>query len=326
MRIGIIYPDTPAWPKMKWVHDALVSLPGHDVVRGAGAADFPALSQTCDLLILGHKGLSGRWPNLRDAFPLRKAFVAQWYFDLVAFHKGVPFEKQPYVSNPNHLEMMRACNLVCVKERGLLGEFRKLGINAEYLDQGCAVDVKPIERQEKPEWDVLLWGQGGPAYPERMRDMRDLADAGFKVAWAIQGGSPPKGVEQLPWFHPDMLPDLAGRASLVLSCDKRHDIDSYWSDRLWMALGMGCAVLRRETPGLPDGPFVKYASRGELISKTREILLRSGEQVDYPLNWSPGAIRLGEEARTWCLAQHTLAQRCQDLLKLVAQTATAKAS
>jgi hypothetical protein len=302
---------------MKWVHAALDSLGSHEVIRGKGAADFPELSQSCDLLILGHKGLSGRWPNIRDAFPLRKACVVQWYFDLVSLHKGIPFDRQPYVSNVNHLEMMRACDLVCVKEKGLLDEYRRLGIDAEYLDQGCAVDVKPILRQPEPQWDVLLWGQGGPDYPERTRDARDLADAGFRVAWAIQGGSPPSGVDHLAWCHPDMLPDLAGRASLVLSVDRRHDIEGYWSDRFWMALGMGCCVLRRATPGLPDGPFITYSTRGELISKSREILSRPGDQANTP-RWAPGAIRFGEEARTWCLNNHTLAHRCRELLALVA--------
>jgi len=325
MRIGIIYPDTPAWPKLKWVHDALNSLDGHEIVRGHGSDDFPALSQSCDLLILGHKGVSGRWPNLRDAFPLRKAFVVQLWFDLIAFHKGVAFHNQAYVSNPNHLALMQACDLVCVKEKGLLGEFKNLGIEAAYLDQGCAIDAQPIIRQPEPEWDVLLWGQGGPGYPERTRDIRDLAEAGFKVAWAIQGGSVPRGVEQLPWFHPGLLPDLAGGASLVLSVDKRHDIEGYISDRFWMALGMGCAVLRRSSPGLPDGPFITYSSRGDLISKTREILARPGNEPNTPRS-APGAIRLGEEARSWCLANHTLAHRCRELLQLVAaKTATAQA-
>src|SRR6185436_14984307 len=72
VHVGIIYPDSPNWPKMRWVDEALRTL-GVRVSRAAGAEGFPQLSQECDVVILGHKGIGGRWPNLRDAFPKRKA-------------------------------------------------------------------------------------------------------------------------------------------------------------------------------------------------------------------------------------------------------------
>ncbi|HTI50344.1 MAG TPA: glycosyltransferase [Planctomycetaceae bacterium] len=323
MHVGIIFPETPEWPKMRWVHDALVSL-GHEVSHAPGAQGFPDLSQRCDVLILAHKGLSGRWPNIRDAFPLRKAVVVQWWFDLIAYRE-CPLESQSTFRS--NVDILRAADVVCVKERSLLDEYRSLGVNAHYLDQGCAVDVRECVRSESPRWDVLVWGQGGPAYPERCRDVQTLVAHGYRVAWAMQSGSVPEGVEQLPVCHPDRLPELAGQASCVLSCDRRHDIEGYWSDRFWMALGMGCCVLRRETSGLPEGPFITYGHRGELIDRLQRVFsTRSGDAADAP-RWSPGVLSLGKEARTWCLENHTLAQRCRRMLEIAAaHSATGQAA
>jgi hypothetical protein len=315
VHVGIIYPDQPNWPKMRWVHEALVAL-GHRVDRAHGADGFPRLSQECDVVILGHKGVSGRWPNLRDAFPLRKAFIVQWWFDLIAYQPGVLLSEQSYLSPDNHLPMLQEMDLVCVKERGLLDEFKALGINAAYLDQGCPKSIKPIQRQSEAQWDVLVWGQGGNAYPDRVRDAQALVDTGFRVAWASQGQQTPKGIDSLPWCHPDMLPDLCGRALCVLSCDRRHDLEAYWSDRLWMALGMGCCVLRRETPGLPDGPYVRYTHKSDLIQKVKQLLASASEGGPAP-DWPSDVLRLGTEAREWCLEHHSIEQRCRQLLALV---------
>ena len=320
MNVGIIHPIRIDMPKLQWVHDALLSL-GIPVMRGTSAADFPSLSQECDLVILFQKGLSGRWPDLKAHFPLRKAIVVQWWNDLIAY--GGPLSDQTFIRS--HGDLMRACDIVFVKEAGLLDEYKSLGINAHYLDQGCAVDVRECVRSEVPRWDVLVWGTAGRTYRQRMRDAADLVQAGFSVAWASQGEAPPRGVQQLPWCHPDKLPELAGQASCVLCVDKRHDLAGYASDRLWMALGMGCAVIRRETPGLPEGPYVRYAARGDLLDKTRELLARREGHAVTP-GWPPAVLKLGKEARSWCLANHTLAHRCRELLRVVsAHTATALA-
>ena len=320
MRVGIIYPEMPQWPKLRWVFEALQSL-NIEVERGHSAADFPRLSQECDVLILGHKGLGGRWPDLKHHFPLRTAVVVSWWFDLIAVAPPLSLANQSYMSADNFRPLMQACDIVFVKEKGMLDEFRELGINAQYLDQGCPVDVRECVRTPKPEWDVLVWGQ---RYVDRMKDAAVLAEAGFKVAWAGDV-TPPKGVERLAWCHPDNLPELCGKASLVLSSDRRNDLAGYWSDRLWMALGMGCAVLRHETPGLRVGPYLRYANQWELVEKAKTILsVRSGDQAATP-TWSPDVLALGKEARTWCLANHTLAHRCRELLEKALSVRTAAA-
>lgn len=312
MHVGIIYPDQPKWPKMRWVHEALLSL-GHQVDRARDASGFADLSQNCDLVILTHKGFGGRWPDLKAHFPNRKALVVQWWFDLVAHH-DVPLAQQAYLSPDNHLPLMRACDAVFVKERGLLAEYAALGVRAAYLDQGCPATIRECVRGSAPDWDVLVWGQ---SYPERAADALALARAGLRVAWAGNNRACPDGIESLPWCHPDELPELAGRASLVLSCDKRNDLDGYWSDRLWMALGMGCCVLRRETPGLPDGPYVVYRDRTELVSRAKELLAAHGDRPDFTPGWPPRVLQFGKEAREWALRNHTLEHRCRDLLNKV---------
>ncbi len=324
--VGIIFPETPDWPKMRWVFEALESL-SLTVARGHDASDFPRLSRECDILILGHKGISGRWPDLRDHFPQATAFVVNWWFDLLAYH-DVPLADQPYlIPNKSLAQTMRACDLVLVKERDLIGEFADLGINAAYLDQGCPINVREVVRSHEPRWDVLIWGQGGAAYPERMKDAAALAAAGLRVAWLSQTPVDVPGVASFPWCHPGKLPEVAGQASLVLSCDRRHDVAGYCSDRLWMALGMGCAVLRRFTPGLPEDladHALVYRDRTELVAKAKEILVAQSGVPRCTPAWSPAVLHLGQEARKWSLASHTLAHRCQQLLQLARSATPAK--
>lgn len=313
VHVGIIYPDQPKWPKMRWVHEALLSL-GHRVDRARDASGFPELSQTCDLVLLTQKGFGGRWPDLKAHFPKRKAVVAQWWFDLIAVQPEIPLAMQGYLSPDNHLPLMRGCDFVFVKEASMLPEFHALGVKAYHLDQGCAVDAQECVRSESPTWDVLLWGQ---AYPERTADAVALADAGMTVAWAGCNRAVPRGVESLPWCQPNDLPKLAGKSSCILSCDKRNDVPGYWSDRFWMALGMGCCVLRRETPGLPDGPFIVYRDRAELVERTKELLAAHGDRSAHTPGWSPRVLQFGKEAREWSLQNHTLAHRCRQLLEIV---------
>lgn len=306
MNIACVYPETPDWPKFVWVHQALERI-GHEVCRVASAAELVTADASADLVLFMQKSPGIRAPEIVRLAPNRRAVWAQWWFDLLALDAGRRLEEQEYVRSFGRL--MRSMDVVFVKERGLIGDFRALGVNAEYLDQGFPSDFPGRVDHQEREFDVLVWGQAGADYRQRAADARALAESGFRVAWSIREGTVPDRVVRLPWCPPGSLPELAGRATCVLSVDRRHDVEGYWSDRFWLAAGMGCCILRRFTLGLPEGPYVVYANTEELIAAAREV------------TQSKRAAELGEKARQWVLSQHTIEHRCRRMLDAVRRAA-----
>lgn len=308
MRIGIAAASTPQWPKLDWVEAAARNI-GHDVLRITSAKDLPSLIASSDMVILGHRNVAGRWPNIRDAIAARQCPVVYWCFDLIATEPGIPLVRQ--VLFERYREHFCGVDLAIVKERSLLPEYRAAGVNAVWCDQGCPSDIAPVEHVEK-QWDMLVWGQGGGHYRERHRAVQVAVERGYRVAWADRTGCQIRGVESLPWTHPHELHWIAARACCVLSVGRRNDLDGYWSDGFWMALGMGCCVIRKWTPGLPDGPYLPFETDAEL---------------ELQLNWvraNPGeAIKLGWRAREWVLSEHTLEHSVTNVIRLAAVHAAA---
>jgi hypothetical protein len=309
MDIGCAYANTPKWPKMSWVADACERL-GHRVRRVHPRHDREGLTAAlseCDLCIFGHKGIAGRWPDMRLRLAEPHCPIAYWWFDLVATSVGVPLARQPIFQQ--FQQRFIAFDYAFIKERGLLEEYRDNGVNAFWCDQGCPSDMPQAEIGD--EWDLLVWGQCGPAYRERKRAAHAVADAGFRVGWA--GPRPAGGkIEHLPWTHPRDLPELASRARCVLSCGSRNDIDGYVSDRFWMALGMGCCVVRRSSPGLPEGPYQIYHNSEECVSAVR-----------WAKENRKQAKELGRQARTWVMSEHTIEKRVESILDVCTATTAA---
>lgn len=286
---------------MDWVEQAARNL-GHEALRSTSYKDLPELLDTCDFVIFGHKSLAGRWPNIKDALSNRKCPVVYWWFDLVVTDKTLPLSQQPIFKNFENTYL--ACDVCLVKERGFVEDYRELGINALYLDQGCPSDYQSVEDLDK-KWDLLVWGQGGSHYRQRMQDVRAAVDSGFKVAW-VGCNQLIGGVENLPWTDAIDLPKIASQARCVLSCGARNDLDGYWSDQFWLATGMGACVLRRTTPGLPDGPYLTYATTGELC-----------EGLHWSQRCTEEAKELGRLSRQWVMEHHTIENRIRDIVELV---------
>jgi hypothetical protein len=300
MELGCVYANKPQWPKFAWVADACERL-GHRVRRVDSRRDRDGLSAAlaeCDLCLFGHKGLGGRWPDMRSLLASPHCPIGYWWFDLVATQPGVPLVRQPLFTQ--FRQRFVAFDYSFVKERGLVEEYRENGVNAHWCDQGCPSDMPPAKVGDK--WDLLVWGQCGPAYRERSRAAHGVAEAGFRVGWACER-APGGKIEHLPWTHPRDLPALASQARCVLSCGSRNDLDGYRSDRFWMALGMGCCVIRRSTPGLPEGPYQIYHTTDECVSAVRW----AKENVKQARN-------MGREAREWVMIEHTIEKRVESIL------------
>lgn len=301
MEVGVAYSVTEKWPKMEWVATAFERI-GHSVRRINHSSGLPQAFDECDFVILAQKSIAGRWPNVKDALSNRKCPAVYWWFDLIATNAGIAIHEQPLFKTFE--QQLTACDVVLVKEADFIDDYRMHGVNAFWFDQGCLSDYPEIVL-ENPVWDVLLWGQAN-AYRERYRDAEWLVSQGFSVAWAVEQGSVPKGVDRLPWTHAMDLHRLASKARCVLSCGFRNDLSGYWSDGFWMALAMGSCVVRKRTPGLPEGPYLIYHTREELRDSVQWV-------VQNPKLANAEGVR----AREWATTKHSLEQRARDLIQIV---------
>ncbi len=279
MRIAVARPRHTNWPKFDWVAKAAEAL-GHSVRRFGSKDNLAEVDAESDVLLFSHKGSGIGAPNI-TAVSEHNAVWVTWQFDLMALGKNVPLAESPAFNKwtsqnkwepTDNLRCLRAMDCVGVKERGLLKEYAALGVNAFYADQGCPSNMPRCEHREIPEWDVLLFGCSGDDRRQRRQDVSSLLAEGFTVAWAGHVGEGiPSGVLPLPFCPALELPKLASRAAVVLGVDFRHDLEGYWSDRVWLALGMGACHVRRHTDGMTGLPMATYRTTGELIKHVSEL-------------------------------------------------------
>lgn len=316
MRIALVYPDQPKWPKFKWVAKALRELQ-HDVTIVRTLDGLVAADAANDLVVFSQKDAGLDPGSIVEAAENRKSTWVQWWFDLVATDADKSLAEQPLLrtmtyagrewEDTSHLKVMRCMDAVFVKERGLLDDYRALGVPAEYLDQGCPSWMAACEHREIPEWDVLVFGTMVASWRQRRHDVMSLLTEGVTVAWAGHpGGSTPSGCLPLPFCPAADLPALASRAAVVLCVDFRQDLDGYCSDRLWLALGIGACVVRRQSAGVPQHEsYFRYDDDRELIATVARL---HGSVLTRQAH--------GKAARRWVMANHTVQMRCERLIEL----------
>lgn len=257
MKIALVYPRRRHWPKWDWVLRA-VQRAGHVAKRVRSVEALECADAECDIVLFCQRGCGVGKHNVRGKLAeSRKAFWVEWVFDLVAMEDRPLAEQGQFCNSDGSptvwLQELRKLDLVLVKERSLLDEYRALGVNATWFDQACPQDMPACEHKERPRWDIVLWGCSDRRWLQRRHDVQALVDAGFRIAWASLPSScvVPRGVEGLPFCDPMELPGLASQAAIVLDVPARDDVLGYYSDKLWMVLGMGACHLRRWSPGLP---------------------------------------------------------------------------
>lgn len=285
---------------------------GHDVRWCKNRTEIEANEPWADVSLFCHKSFPVRWPNLKPIWEKRTSIWVQWWFDLICTDPAKPVAEQIYVNQ--YAPHLLAMDLVFVKEREHLDAYRAIGIPAEYLDQGCPTGPR-IDETEPLSWDVLVWGQSGPHYKQRRRDVETLLAAGLSVAWAGYDPAhvPPTGCHLIGHVPPEDIHEIASEAACVLCVDRRCDIDGYWSDRAWMALGAGCPCVIRRTGGLPSQhiPAMVYNSPAGLVAFAKAL----SERTDSRRNTL--SRNIGGNARTWAQDHHTIRHRCQQLLERV---------
>lgn len=309
-------PNATLVDKFGWVADGFRAA-GHDVVRVHDLAGVKEADERCELLLFDQKSAGlGRAELTELARAPRNATWVQWWRDLVAFEPRASLADQPFVRSFGGL--MRAMDLVLVKERSMLDEYASLGIRADWFDQACPEEMPRCNAAEHLELDVLVLGS--TAYDQRRRDAAALVAAGFRVAWAgLPGREPvPSGIEWRPWLHPmQELPHFVGRAAIVLGVDCRSDVPGYTSDRSHLAAGMGaCYVARVTDYGADSAPAAAspaaevaawiYDDCESLMNVVRMALADPGERC-----------RRAERSRAIVMSQHTYRRRAEQFVELV---------
>ncbi|HET6880428.1 MAG TPA: glycosyltransferase [Pirellulales bacterium] len=370
--------------KPSWVADGFRAA-GHSVRLVHDLAGVRAADAECDLLLFDHKasGLNraalaemarsrsvgnglravppptagrpiGYLGNGTESVPYRgRAIWAQWWRDLIAVDPAKPLAEQDYVRSFG--AVMRGMDIVFVKERSLLDEYRQLGINAYWLDQACPAEMPACEHRgngdgfvlpERPagcfaqnvpvplspqraEWDVLVLGS--PGYAQRRADARVLAEAGFRVLWAGMPASDPvpPGIEWHPWVHPLKLPELISRCGVVLGVDWRSDLPGYTSDRTYLACGMGaCYVARCDAFPCRVGPASLRAPAHHALNDVPQAALaawvyqNTDELVDivrHAMSDVDERRCRGERSRQLVMERHTYAHRAMEIVELLAR-------
>ena len=325
MHVALISPKPHATlvDKFGWVADGFRAA-GHEAVRAHDLAGVQAADDACDLLLFDQKAAGLNRAELTAlALAPRRASWVQWWRDLIALDPRAPLAEQPFVRSFGGL--MRAMDLVLVKERALADEYASLGIHAAWLDQACPEEMPTCAPAEHPEWDVLVLGS--TAYDQRRQDAAALVAAGFRVAWAgLPGREPvPPGVEWRPWRHPTReLPQLAGRAAIVLGVDCRSDVAGYTSDRSYLAAGMGACYVARVTDYGADSAPTAASPAAELaawIYNDRESLVRV---VRTALADPDERRRRAARSRAHVLSRHTYRCRAEQIVKLVRERSRAE--
>lgn len=299
MQIAVVAPEYQAAnDKPGWCIDALNRL-GHTAFRCTNLSGVIDADASSDVLLFMQASAGLNRVDLVAASEARKARWVQWYWDLIYREPGKPLAQQVYVSG--FLDVMRAMDLVLVKERGLISEYRQLGVPASWCWQAAPSWLPEAGVSSPPRWDILLWGTSR-GYDQRFADAAAVAKAGYRVAWATSQGPVPAGVEPVPWQSPGELPSLAGQATLVLSVDYA-DVEGYCSDRLFLAGGMGCCVLHRTGYDAPFNGLWSYETQADLLDAAR-LLLGEPALVAATRNL----------ARQQVMAEHTYERRLGQLL------------
>lgn len=265
--------------------------------------DVKRADQACDFILFEQRGPASLCiPDLVEFSQERQSVWLQWYFDLNVFD-DTPLERQPAVEP--FLGIMRGMDVVFVKEKDRLPDYRHIGVNAVWLDQGCPSAMRQANLQQNPEFDVILWGSSSrPMWRQRWHDVEQLVSAGFEVAWGTSDGIVPAGVIRLPGCQPMEIPSLVEKASVTLVVDARSDIKGYWSDRIWLAAGAGACIVRRA--GVSGGclPGIGYFTGNSLLSLVADLCENYAERK-----------RRGEESRKFTMARHTYESRCQEVIR-----------
>lgn len=302
MRVGFVYPNTTT-SKYAWAADAMRAI-GNDVEHLKDIAQLSDASSRCDLIIVAQKGGGLNRVELAAAIRECPCPTVQWWFDLIALN-GRPLAESPFTQGAGG-DLMRAFDVIYVKEADRIEEYKSLGITAEWLDQGCPSWMPATTHHDDPEFDVLIYGTYSNSYWQRVSIAQKLASRGYRVAWASrQSVSPIRGIIPIQFTLPAALPELASRSRFTLCVDVTNAEPGYWSDRIWLAMGMGAVAITNSTPLFP-APHDMYLEHHRASGLTEQLRLHNNTDARK---------EIGKAAREYVMTNHTYEVRCKEIIQ-----------
>src|ERR1041385_933647 len=114
-------------------------------------AELMMADQACDFVLFEQRGPASLCiPDLVEFSKHKQSVWLQWFFDLNLFDDTLPLEKQAPIEP--FLGIMRGMDVVFVKEKDRLLDYRDIGVNAVWLDQGCPSGMKQAVLKENTEF------------------------------------------------------------------------------------------------------------------------------------------------------------------------------
>lgn len=254
------------------------------------------------------------WPDVllfthawQEPVPSCRPVTVQWWFDLLWRDPTRALEAQERWRP----EVMRTMDIVLLKERAHLDACGRAGLNAAYLDQACWPPLHEVgAAPREPDVDVAF---PGACYDEggRLDVIRALARRHRVGVWS----SDPRWHDLPVAVHPPVYgtgwSDIVARSAIVLGTNYRNDVDGYWSNRVWCALGAGGFFLTRRVPGLAD--VVIDGVHCVMFDTVADAMDKAAYYLEHPHQRR----RIARQGQVHAWMNHTYAHRLRELEKML---------
>lgn len=209
--------------------------------------------------------------------------------------------------------MARHFDIVFLRERGHVARYEQMGIHAVYLDQGCDPEEEPATSfPASTACDVAFFGV---YYPSRAATLAALQPNRRVLVYAVRPERWRRaGLDVRPAVFGAQFAEAVAGASIVYGESVRHDVEGYWSDRVYRVLGHKGFFLTPYTPG-----FETFFRNGEHLvwSERRQDL---AGLVDRYLGDDAGRRRIAEAGFRHVREHHSYDHRARELLAVLERT------
>src|SRR3990167_3376274 len=225
--------------------------------------DKPKVDVT--LIWKGGEFTSDMIARLRELNPGKPIYYIQHDLMEANIHTDATMEQRNPTSLPTqHFQQARNCDAYFSKELGWRKQYEDAGVNFIYWPEDACPNFydEPVkdENYERRceilgltrDCDVILTATWRDMGIDRAKYLEPLRDSGldFTVfslnpdAWQDRGYKAQSGA----WDENNCL--IISKAKINIALDWRHDVEGYWSDRIFQIMGAGGFVLAKYTLGM----------------------------------------------------------------------------
>jgi spore maturation protein CgeB len=182
------------------------------------------------------------------------------------------------------VELGRLVDIFLVSGRGLIDQYRRAGIhNPIFITDACDKYDHWKQRPILPIWvsDIAFIGQARPheSRLELVRRLKEICEVKvYGRNWKDFCITP-----TLRSVGPRGYRLICGGAKIILGADIVNNVETHWSNRLWLTLGCGGFLLTNYVPGLEEffvnrEHLVWYKSEDDCMELAKEFLAKPDER------------------------------------------------